>query len=70
MVLEKDGEDWFDLLCEECGHSQRGEEYPTYNKRRNASWIGHILHRKWLLKHVIQAITWRERSNGKMKKNT
>ena len=35
-------------------HSQGGEEYPTYNKKRKANWIGHILHKNCLLKHVIE----------------
>jgi len=32
-----------------------GEEYPTYCtiKRRNGNWIGHILGRNCLQKHVI-----------------
>jgi hypothetical protein len=27
----------------------KGEEYPTYNTKK-AKWIGHMLHRNWLLK--------------------
>jgi hypothetical protein len=34
--------------------SQGGEEYPTYNIRRKANWIGHSLCRNCLLKHVIE----------------
>jgi hypothetical protein len=34
--------------------SQGGEEYPTYSKVRKANWIGHILYRNCLLKHVIE----------------
>jgi hypothetical protein len=30
-----------------------GVEYPTYN-RRKANWIGHIVRRNCLLKHVIE----------------
>ena len=29
------------------------EEYPTYNKQK-ANWIGHILDRNCLLKHIIE----------------
>jgi hypothetical protein len=32
----------------------RGEEYPTWNRKRNAHWIGHILHMNYILKHVIE----------------
>jgi hypothetical protein len=31
----------------------RGEEYPTYNMKK-ANWIGQILRRNCLLKHVIE----------------
>jgi hypothetical protein len=38
-------------------------------KRRKANWIGHILRRNCLLKHVIEGkIDWR--SDGKMRKKT
>jgi hypothetical protein len=29
-------------------------EYPAYNKRRKANWIGHILCRNCLIKTVIE----------------
>ena len=32
-----------------------GEEHPTYSKGKKANWIGHILRRNRLLKHVIEA---------------
>jgi len=32
----------------------RGKKHTTYQKRRKANWIGHILCRKWLLKHIIE----------------
>jgi hypothetical protein len=35
-------------------HSLYTSLHPTYNKRRNANWIGHILRRNCLLKHVIE----------------
>ena len=40
-------------------------------KRREVNWIGHILRRNCLLKHVIEGkIERRYRSDGKMKKVT
>jgi hypothetical protein len=48
---------WTDCVRNEGSitQSQGGEEYPTYNKkRRKANWIGHILRRNCLLKHVIE----------------
>jgi len=33
---------------------QKGQEYHTFNKRRKAKWIVHILRRNCLLKHVIE----------------
>jgi hypothetical protein len=56
VVLEKDGEDQLDRSCEKwrsITQSQGGEEYPAYNKKK-ANWIGHILRRNCLLKHVIE----------------
>jgi hypothetical protein len=38
----------------EITYGQRGEKYPTYNKRRKYNCIGHILRRNCLLKHVIE----------------
>jgi hypothetical protein len=38
VVLEKNGEDSLDWSCEKwrsITQSQRGEEYPTYNKKKN-----------------------------------
>lgn len=40
MVL-KDGENHLD------------QEYPMYNNKK-ANWIGHILHRTYLLNHVVE----------------
>ena len=34
--------------------SQKGSEYPTYNKTKKANWIGQILRRNSLLKHTIE----------------
>ena len=46
-----------DRVRNEVLQSQGGEEYRTYNKRRKANWIGHILRRNCLLKHVIEGNT-------------
>jgi len=56
VVLEKDGEDQLDRLCEKLGSTtkrQGGEEY-TANNKRKAKWIGHILCRNCTVKHVIE----------------
>jgi hypothetical protein len=55
VVLGKDGEDQLDRSCGKCRvvtQSQGGKEHPTYNKKKDANWIGHILCRNYLLKHV------------------
>jgi len=40
-------------------------------KRRKANWIGHILHKNCLLKHVVEAkIKRRTKINGKKRKQT
>jgi hypothetical protein len=49
VVLEKDSEVQLDRSCE----GQGGKECPTNNKRKT-NWIGHILRRNCLLKHVIE----------------
>jgi hypothetical protein len=57
VVLEKNGEDHLDRSCEneEVLHRVREERniVPTI-KRGKANWIGHILRRNCLLKHVIE----------------
>jgi hypothetical protein len=43
------------LSCEKLRNialSLGGQEYLTYSQRRKANWIGHILRRNCLLKHV------------------
>jgi hypothetical protein len=57
VVQEKDGEDQLVQACEKrrsATQSQGGKKYFTYNKRK-PKWIGHILHRNCLLKHVTAA---------------
>jgi hypothetical protein len=44
-------------LCEKLRsitQSQGGEEYPTYNKKIEANFIGHIFHMNCLLKRIIE----------------
>jgi len=55
MVLEKDGEHQLDRPCEKwsVAKSQGGEGYSKIIKRNKANFIGHILCRNCLLKHVI-----------------
>lgn len=56
MVLEKSGEGQLYRSCEKwerLTYSQRGRECPTYGKRK-ADWMGDILHRKCLLKHITK----------------
>jgi hypothetical protein len=58
VLLEKNGEDQLERLCErnqEVLH-RVNEERNILNtiKRSKAHWIGHILNRNCLLKHVIE----------------
>jgi hypothetical protein len=44
-----------------CG-IKKGRNIPRTMKRRNANWIGHIVRRNCLLKHVIEGkMEWRRR---------
>ena len=55
LVMEKAGEDQLDWLSdnEEVLRGVKEERNITHTvKRRKAGWIGHILRRNWLLKHV------------------
>jgi hypothetical protein len=36
--------------------SQEGEEYATNSKNKKVKWIGHILLRNCLLKHVVEGM--------------
>jgi hypothetical protein len=57
VVLEKDGEDQLDrsVRNEEVLHRVKEERNIVHTiKRRKANWIGHILRRNRLLKHVIE----------------
>ena len=57
MLLDKDGDDQLARSCEKgkiVTKSQGREEYPTYNKKNKANWIGHILRRNCLLKHITE----------------
>jgi hypothetical protein len=54
VVLKKDGENHLDQSCEneEVFTQSQGQEYPTNNNKAN--WIGQILHRTYLLNHVVE----------------
>jgi hypothetical protein len=54
-VLEKDGEDQTDRVRNK-GILQRVKQdrYIPQTERRKANWIGYILHRNCLLKHVLE----------------
>ena len=55
--MEKDGEGQLDVSCDKwrsVTDSWPGEEYPTYSNRRKGNWIGHILRRNCLLKHITE----------------
>jgi len=56
VVLEKDGEDQSNQLCEKKYYIEfRGKGTSLHNlKLRNADRIGHILYRNFLLKHVTE----------------
>jgi hypothetical protein len=57
VVLEKNGEDQLDRSCknEEVLHRVKEDRNILHTiKRRKANWIGHILCRNCLLKHVIE----------------
>jgi hypothetical protein len=67
VVLEKDGEDHLDWSCEKwrtITYSQGRKKYPIYNKTKEANWIGHILRRDCLLKHVIEGKIEGKRRRG------
>ena len=55
LVLENDGEDQLCISCDKLKSVtySRGQKYHTYNKKRKAKWIGHILRRNCLLEHFI-----------------
>ena len=51
------GEDQLDRSCEKLGSvtvNQGAAVHSTYNKNKKAHWIGHILRRNCLLKHVME----------------
>jgi hypothetical protein len=63
---------WTDHVRNEVLHRVK-EEWNilhTINKRK-ANWMGHILHRNCLLKHVIEGkMEGNDRSDGKRRKKT
>jgi hypothetical protein len=66
VVLKEDGENQWDQLCETwyITYSQEGKKYLTYNKKE-ANWIGHILHRNCLLNVPEGKIEWRIEVTGR-----
>ena len=56
MVLEKDGEDQSNRLCEKKYYMEfRGKGTSLHNiKPRKDDWIGHILRWNFLLKHFTE----------------
>jgi len=57
MVLKKDGEKLYDRSCEKCRSVTKGQGERNIlhrGKWRKANWIGHILRRNCVLKHVIE----------------
>ena len=61
VVLEKDGEDQLDRLCEKknrkCYIVKKEMRIVHTIKRGKATWIGHILHRNCLTKRIIEEKT-------------
>jgi hypothetical protein len=35
-------------------YNKSRQKYPTYNKKKEANWIGHILSRNYVLEHTIE----------------
>jgi hypothetical protein len=70
VVLEKNGEDHLDRSDEMLGvHTVKEESNILHTtKRREANWIGHILHRNCLLKQVMEGKIKRAGTRGKRRK--
>ena len=56
-MVEKDGEDQFDLSWERFSIVMEGRNILHIITRRKSNWIGHILRRNCLVKHVIEGKT-------------
>jgi hypothetical protein len=57
MVLKKDGKNLFDRSCEKCRSVTKGQGERNIlhtGNGRKANWIGHILRRNYVLKHVTE----------------
>jgi hypothetical protein len=47
---------WTDRVRNEVLRIVKEERNILRTIKRNANWIGHILHRDWLLKHIIEGM--------------
>jgi hypothetical protein len=55
VVKEKNGENCLDRLCEKWSFTEsQGEKYRTYNTKKEANWIVHILRRNCLLNTLLK----------------
>jgi len=62
---------WTDHVRKEVLHTTKEERNILKTmKRRKANWIGHILRRNWLLKHVIEGMRGRDKSDERTGKKT
>jgi len=59
MVLEKDGKHQVEKLCENWRSitKNQGRNILHTRKWRKTNWIGHILHRNCILKHITEKMT-------------
>ena len=60
---------WTDHVKKNITKSQGGEERATYNKTKEAKWMGHIVRRNCLLQQVIEGkIEGTERRERRLKR--
>ena len=65
VVLERDGEEHLDRSCEKWRRIKKCEARILRKiKRRKDIWIGHILRRNCLIKHVIEGMIEETRRRG------
>jgi hypothetical protein len=71
VVLEKDGEDiWTDRVNNAAvlHRVKEGRNILHTIRRRKANWIGHILRRNYLIKHIIEGKILGTRRRGRRRK--